>query len=69
MGVQGSVASLVSHYFDADPDVPSAPRTVPLVLPDLAVELTTDTGVFGRDAVDRGTRLLHLEGSATHPQG
>ena len=60
--MQGSVASLVSHYFDADPTVPSAPRTVPLVLPDLAVELTTDTGVFGRDAVDRGTRLLLLEG-------
>jgi 16S rRNA G1207 methylase RsmC len=62
MGVQGSVASLVSHYFDADPTVPSAPRTVPLVLPDLAVDLATDTGVFGRDAVDRGTRLLLLEG-------
>jgi 16S rRNA (guanine1207-N2)-methyltransferase len=69
MGVQGSVASLVSHYFDADPDVPSAPRTVPLVLPDLAVDLTTDTGVFGHDAVDRGTRLLLLEGPPAPPRG
>jgi 16S rRNA (guanine1207-N2)-methyltransferase len=50
------------HYFDRQPDVASAPRTVPLVLPDLSVTLTTDRGVFARDAVDPGTKLLLLEG-------
>jgi 16S rRNA G1207 methylase RsmC len=62
MVVQGSVASLVSHYFDDVPTTPSSPRTVPLVLPDLVVELTTDAGVFGREAVDPGTRLLLVDG-------
>ena len=62
MGVQGSVAPLVSHYFDAQPATPSERRSVPLVLPDLAVDLATDTGVFGRAAVDPGTRLLLLDG-------
>ena len=60
--MQGSVAPLVSHYFDPRPGAPSEPRTVPLVLPDLAVQLTTDSGVFGRSVVDPGTRLLLLEG-------
>jgi 16S rRNA (guanine1207-N2)-methyltransferase len=50
------------HYFDRQPDVASAPRTVPLVLPDLSVTLTTDRGVFARDAVDPGTKLLLLDG-------
>ncbi len=40
----------------------SAPRTVPLVLPDLSVTLTTDRGVFAREAVDPGTKLLLLDG-------
>jgi 16S rRNA (guanine1207-N2)-methyltransferase len=50
------------HYFDRQPDVASAPRSVPLVLPDLSVTLTTDRGVFARDAVDPGTKLLLLDG-------
>jgi 16S rRNA G1207 methylase RsmC len=69
MDVQGSVAPLVSHYFDDVPATPSSPRTVPLVLPDLAVDLTTDTGVFGREAVDPGTRLLLLDGPPVPPAG
>jgi 16S rRNA (guanine1207-N2)-methyltransferase len=50
------------HYFDEDPLVASARRSVPLVLPDLSVTLTTDRGVFARDAVDPGTKLLLLDG-------
>src|SRR5215210_6776300 len=50
------------HYFDEEPGVASARRTVPLVLPDLSVTLTTDRGVFARDAVDPGTKLLLLDG-------
>jgi 16S rRNA (guanine1207-N2)-methyltransferase len=41
--------------------VASDRTTVPLVLPDVAVDLTTDRGVFARDAVDPGTKLLLLE--------
>lgn len=51
----------MSHYFDADPSVASDRRRVPLVLPDLALELATDRGVFARPAVDQGTKLLLLE--------
>ena len=69
MGVQGSVASLVSHYFEAEPATPSERRSVPLVLPDLAVELATDTGVFGRAGVDPGTRLLLLDGPTVPTRG
>ena len=50
------------HYFDADPAVASDRRTVPLMLPDLSLTLTTDRGVFARDAVDPGTKLLLLDG-------
>ncbi len=67
--MQGSVASLVSHYFDHDPAAPSEPRTVPLVLPDLAVQLTADAGVFSGRSVDPGTRLLLLEGPAVPAGG
>ena len=67
--MQGSVEPLVSHYFDHDPEAPSELRTVPLVLPDLAVQLTTDAGVFGRSVVDPGTRLLLLEGPPVPADG
>jgi 16S rRNA (guanine1207-N2)-methyltransferase len=50
------------QYFDRHPNSPSSPRTVPLVLPDLTLDLQTDRGVFSGDAVDRGTKLLLLEG-------
>jgi 16S rRNA (guanine1207-N2)-methyltransferase len=50
-----------SHYFDTTPTTASRPRRVTLTLPDLAVELAADTGVFSADRVDPGTRLLLLE--------
>ena len=54
----------MSHYFDHDPDVASAPKTVRLDLPDVSVELVTDRGVFSGDRVDAGTKLLLLEAPA-----
>lgn len=57
------------HYFDADPAVGSAPRTVTLVLPDLTLELGTDRGVFSGDRVDPGTKYLLLEGPPPPPAG
>lgn len=49
------------QYFDSVPVVPSRPRTVPLHLPDLSLELEADAGVFSADRVDPGTKLLLLE--------
>ena len=57
------------HYFDEEPAVASARGAVPLVLPDLSVTLTTDRGVFARDAVDPGTKLLLLDGPRPPAEG
>ena len=46
------------HFFTSDPEVPSAPRTVDMVLADLSATLGTDSGVFSSDRLDRGTRIL-----------
>jgi 16S rRNA G1207 methylase RsmC len=52
----------LSHYFSSQPDAASAPGHIGLVLPDVTLELETDRGVFAREGVDRGTKLLLLEG-------
>jgi 16S rRNA (guanine1207-N2)-methyltransferase len=49
--------------------VASAPTCVRLALPDLTLDLTTDAGVFSRDAVDPGTKLLLLEAPAPAASG
>lgn len=53
-----SPGSSDSHYFDAAPATSSSPRTIELVLPDLFLELSTDSGVFSAQQVDGGTRIL-----------
>lgn len=58
-----------SHYFDADPAAGSRPETIRLSLPDMALELLTDHGVFSRLSVDRGTDLLLRSIPAPPPQG
>lgn len=50
-----------THYFSSDPGVASRPNSVALHLPDLYVDLTTDTGVFSGSKIDAGTKLLLLE--------
>jgi 16S rRNA (guanine1207-N2)-methyltransferase len=52
----------VSHYFDAEPDAPSQPGRIDLVLPDVTLSLATDRGVFAGGGVDPGTKYLLLEG-------
>jgi 16S rRNA (guanine1207-N2)-methyltransferase len=42
---------------------------VRLALPDLTLDLTTDRGVFSRDGVDPGTKLLLLDAPAPAPRG
>ena len=60
---------MARQYFEAEPDVPSSPSTVSLVLPDVSFTLTTDAGVFGRAGVDPGTKLLLLEAPAPPATG
>lgn len=48
----------VPHYFDRRPAAESRPRTVTLRLPDLTLQLASDSGVFSRAGVDSGTRFL-----------
>ncbi len=50
-----------AHYFDDDPSIPSTPVPVEINLPDLTLSLTSDRGVFSRDRLDGGTKLLLME--------
>ncbi|MGI9601415.1 MAG: class I SAM-dependent methyltransferase [Acidimicrobiales bacterium] len=52
------------QYFADRPTSASAPTEVTLTLPGLQLDLATDRGVFARDAVDVGTRLLLLDAPA-----
>ncbi len=47
-----------SQYFESTPTVASKRQQIELVLPDVYLELTTDTGVFSASQVDKGTRYL-----------
>ena len=49
------------QYFDDDPSVASDPRTVEVTLPDVALTLRADRGVFSAEHLDAGTKLLLLE--------
>lgn len=49
------------HYFEPEPSVASDRREVRLVLPDMTLDLLTDRGVFARDEIDPGSKLLLLE--------
>lgn len=51
----------MTQYFDEQPSVPSEPREVTWALPDGALTLVTDRGVFGHGVVDSGTKLLLLK--------
>jgi 16S rRNA (guanine1207-N2)-methyltransferase len=49
--------------------VGTRPRRVALVLPDARLELRTDRGVFAREGIDPGTKLLLLEAPPPPPAG
>jgi 16S rRNA (guanine1207-N2)-methyltransferase len=55
-----------SQYFTERPASAHRPRTVHVVLPDLHLELATDSGVFSPGRLDPGTRLL-LEAAPAPP--
>jgi 16S rRNA (guanine1207-N2)-methyltransferase len=50
------------HYFAARPTAAHRPGLVRVVLPDLYLELATDSGMFSPGRLDPGTRLLLTEG-------
>jgi 16S rRNA (guanine1207-N2)-methyltransferase len=54
------------HYFEAQPAAAHRPGLVRVVLPDVYLELDTDSGVFSPGRLDPGTRLL-LEKSPGPP--
>jgi 16S rRNA (guanine1207-N2)-methyltransferase len=57
-----------SQYFTERPDSAHRPGTVHVVLPDVHLELATDSGVFSPGRLDPGTRLL-LEAAPPPPAG
>jgi 16S rRNA (guanine1207-N2)-methyltransferase len=57
------------HYFDERPATASHGAVVRLALPDLTLDLATDRGVFSKDAIDPGTKLLLLEAPAPAASG
>jgi 16S rRNA (guanine1207-N2)-methyltransferase len=59
----------VSQYFEPEPAVASDRREVRLTLPDGTFDLLTDRGVFSRDGIDPGSKLLLLEAPAPSPIG
>jgi 16S rRNA (guanine1207-N2)-methyltransferase len=55
------------HYFEARPRAAHRPGLVRVVLPDVYLELETDSGVFSPGRLDPGTRLL-LERAPAPPR-
>lgn len=57
------------QYFEAEPSVSSSRRRVRLTLPDVTLDLVTDRGVFAKDDVDPGSKLLLVELGAPSTTG
>jgi len=62
-------SSAPGHYFAAQPSAAHRPGLVRVVLPDVYLELATDSGVFSPGRLDPGTRLLLEEAPAPPPAG
>jgi 16S rRNA (guanine1207-N2)-methyltransferase len=56
------------QYFTAEPAAPHRQGSVHVLLPDVALELATDAGVFSPKRLDPGTRLL-LDTAPPPPAG
>jgi 16S rRNA (guanine1207-N2)-methyltransferase len=59
----------VPQYFDEEPDTPSDPRTVEILLPDVSFTMRTDRGVFSHGRLDTGTSLLLRAAAPLPPSG
>jgi 16S rRNA (guanine1207-N2)-methyltransferase len=60
---------VTSHYFEAQPTAAHRPGQVRVVLPDVYLELETDSGVFSPGRLDPGTRLLLEEAPPPPAEG
>lgn len=58
-----------AHYFNEDPEVPSARKRIDVSLPDGSFSIETDTGVFSHGRVDSGTKVLLMEAPALPTSG
>ena len=58
-----------AHYFNEDPEVPSARKRIDVSLPDGSFSIETDTGVFSHGRVDSGTKVLLMEAPALPTAG
>jgi 16S rRNA (guanine1207-N2)-methyltransferase len=63
------VTSASGHYFAAQPSAAHRPGLVRVVLPDVYLELATDSGVFSPGRLDPGTRLLLEQGPPPPAEG
>lgn len=57
------------HYFEAQPRAAHRPGVVRVVLPDVYLELETNSGVFSPARLDPGTRFLLEDGPMPPPEG
>lgn len=57
---------MTRHYFDERPEAAHRPGRVRVVLPDVYLDLATDSGVFSPGRLDPGTRFL-LESAPVPP--
>lgn len=57
------------HYFEAQPRAAHRPGVVRVVLPDVYLELETDSGIFSPGRLDPGTRFLLEDGPMPPPEG
>ena len=58
-----------AHYFNENPEVPSARKRIDVSLPDGSFSIETDTGVFSHGRVDSGTKVLLMEAPALPASG
>ena len=69
MGRGPETSGEVQHYFAAQPQAAHRPGLVRVVLPDLYLELETDSGMFSPGRLDPGTRFLLESGPAPPAAG
>ena len=69
MGRGPETSGEVQHYFAAQPQAAHRPGLVRVVLPDLYLELETESGMFSPGRLDPGTRFLLESGPAPPAAG
>jgi 16S rRNA (guanine1207-N2)-methyltransferase len=63
------VSDVTDQYFSEQPTSPSDPVSFRLEIGEVALDLTTDSGVFARGRLDKGTRVLLENAPDPAPEG